>query len=152
MITAEKIIEIAEQKIAGTEIFIVEVKVAAGNKIMVRLDKMNGGIVVNDCSGMSRHIESNLNRNAEDFSLEVSSAGLEEPFKVKKQYLKNVGKKIDVLLTDGIRKSGTLVSADENRIELETTHRDKQLNKEITGIIGINYDQIKQTKKVISFK
>jgi len=152
MIKAEKILEIAEKKIIGTEIFIVEIKVAVGNKISVRLDKMNGGIVVNDCLEMSRYIESNLNRNAEDFSLEVSSAGLEEPLKVKKQYLKNIGKKIDVLLTDGIRKKGKLVSADENKIELETIHRDKQLKKDTTEIIGIAYDKIKQTKKVISFK
>ena len=152
MITAEKIQEIAKKKITGTEIFIVEIKVAVGNKISVRLDKMNGGIVVNDCSEISRYIEANLDRNAEDFSLEVSSAGLEEPFKVKKQYLKNIGKKIDVLLTDGIRKEGKLVLADENKIELETTHRDKHLKKDTTEIIGIAYDQIKQTKKIISFK
>ena len=152
MITTETISQIAEQKIAGTDIFIVEVKVIPGNKIFVRLDKMNGGIMVNDCAEMSRFIESNLNRDPEDFSIEVSSAGLDEPFKVKKQYLKNIGKKINVLMTDGVRKEGRLISADENKIELEIMQRDNQLKKETANVLQVNFEQIKQTKKVISFK
>lgn len=152
MITTGQIQKIAEAKIGDTDTFIVEVRVLPGNRIFVRLDKASGAISVNDCAEMSRHIESNLDRDAEDFSLEVSSAGLDEPFRVKRQYIKNIGKKIDVLMTDGIRKEGKLVLADENKIGLEITQRNRELKKDETRILEIYYEQIKDAKKVISFK
>jgi len=152
MITAERIRELTEQKIAGTDMFIVEVKVLPVNRISLRLDRMEGGIVVSDCAEVSRHIEAGLDRDAEDFSLEVSSAGLEEPFRVKQQYLKNRGRRVEVLTFDGLKRQGRLQEADETGITLEVTQRDRQLKKDVTHTIAIQYDQIKQTKKVVSFK
>ncbi|MEW6468489.1 MAG: ribosome assembly cofactor RimP [Bacteroidota bacterium] len=152
MITAERIRELTEQKIAGTDMFIVEIKVLPVNRISVRLDRMEGGIVVSDCAEVSRHIEAGLDRDAEDFSLEVSSAGLEEPFRVKQQYLKNRGRRVEVLTFDGLKRQGRLQEADETGITLEVTQRDRQLKKDVTHTIAIQYDQIKQTKKVVSFK
>jgi len=132
--------------------FIVEVKVLPVNRISLRLDRMEGGIVVSDCAEVSRHIEAGLDRDAEDFSLEVSSAGLEEPFRVKQQYLKNRGRRVEVLTFDGLKRQGRLQEADETGITLEVTQRDRQLKKDVTHTIAIQYDQIKQTKKVVSFK
>ena len=132
--------------------FIVEVKVLPVNRISLRLDRMEGGIVVSDCAEVSRHIEAGLDRDAEDFSLEVSSAGLEEPFRVKQQYLKNRGRRVEVLTFDGLKRQGWLQEADETGITLEVTQRDRQLKKDVTHTIAIQYDQIKQTKKVVSFK
>jgi ribosome maturation factor RimP len=152
MINVEHIRALVEGKIANTDLFITDITVKPGNKIQVALDKMNGGIVVSDCVGVSRHIEANLNREKEDYQLDVSSAGMEEPFKVKKQYLKNTGRQVQVTTTEGVLYQGKLASADETGITLEMTHRDKQLKKDITETKSLAYEQIKQTKKIISFK
>src|ERR1041385_5851820 len=152
MIPVEKIRTLVEEKIGGTDLFITDITVTPGNKIQVCIDKMNGGIVISDCVQVSRHIEANLDRNAEDYQLDVSSAGRETPFKVNKQYLQNTGRKVEVITLDGQRYEGKLLSANEEGIELEMSHRDKKAKKEITEVKPINYLQIKQTKKIITFK
>lgn len=141
-----------EEKIAGTDLFITDITVTPGNKIQVSIDKMNGGIVISDCVQVSRHIEAHLDRNVEDYQLDVSSAGMEIPFKVKQQYLKNTGRKVEVITVEGQRYEGKLLSANEEGIELEMHHRDKRTKKEITEVKPINYTHIKQTKKIITFK
>jgi ribosome maturation factor RimP len=152
MLNVDKIRQLVEQIITNTDLFITDITIKSGQKIHVALDKMNGGVVIADCVMVSRHIEANLDREKEDYQLDVSSAGMEEPFKVRKQYLKNTGRQVQVLTQQGESLQGKLVSAGEEGISLEMIHRDKQLKKDVTEIKHIPYEQIKQTKKIISFK
>lgn len=152
MISEQKIKEIVEEKIKGTDFFLVEALVKPGNNIKVSIDNKNRGVFINDCVEVSRHIESNLNRDLEDFKLEVFSAGLEEPFKVKQQYFKNLGKKVEVITYDGLKHEGTLLMANEETIMIEKKVKNKKAKKTETENIEINYNNIKQTKQTIYFK
>ena len=94
MITDEAIIELLEQHIQGTDIFLVEVAVKTGNVIQIHVDRPDG-ISIEECVKISRHLNEKLDREVEDFSLEVSSPGLNAPFRVKQQYEKNTGRMIE---------------------------------------------------------
>ncbi|MFL5764977.1 MAG: ribosome assembly cofactor RimP [Bacteroidia bacterium] len=152
MITAEQIRELAAQKLAETTDFIVDITVKPGNRITVLLDN-DKGVSISDCVAMSRHIEFNLDREKEDFELSVMSPGLTEPFKVLRQYIKNTGKQVDVTTKEGKKLSGKLLKADENGIELEikTTERINGKKQQKINNINLTFNQIKETKIVLSF-
>lgn len=137
----------AEEKLAGTDSYLVEVKVNPRNQIKVFIDNQKG-IGISQCVEVSRHIEGNLDREVEDFELEVSSAGLDQPFKVIQQYKKYLGKKVKVLTKDGNKLTGTLLNADNEGFEIETEAKKKEEPKKV----NFKYDDVKETKVVISFK
>jgi ribosome maturation factor RimP len=159
MLSEQKIKELVELYITEKGHFLVDVKVSPFNKINVFVDN-NNGIAVSDCAELSRFIESNLNRDEEDFELEVSSPGLDQPFKVLNQYRKYIGRKVDVVTKEGQKITGQLIAANEQGIELQ-----EQLKKKVKGnlpadrhgkqlIINnqfITFEKIKETKIVISF-
>ena len=140
MITTESIIKLVEQHIEGTDIFLVEVTVKPGNTIRVHVDRPEG-IPIDQCVKISRYLNDKLDRDEEDFSLEISSPGLGAAFKVKQQYDKNTGREIEVLLQDGVKIIGKLLSVTEKGIVLKV----KENNKEFT------FKQIKTSKAIISF-
>lgn len=147
MISKEKIRSLVEAHL-DSECFLVDIMIHPGNKIDVRIDSERG-INVLDCRLLSRAIEAGLDREEEDFELEVSSPGMEEPFKVKRQYFKNVGRQVEVLTEDGKMIMGKLTSAGEEGITVvELTGRKKNIENEI----NLNYNQIKQTRKTVTFK
>ena len=154
MITIDSIKKITDTKIAEGTNFIVDIVVKPGNKIIVLLDNDNG-ISIKDCVEMSRHIESSLDREKDDFELNVMSPGLTEPLKTLRQYQKNIGKQIDVVTKEGKKISGRLNSAEENGIELESKVKEKVEGKKgkqlIINNIKLTFSQIKETKIVISF-
>jgi ribosome maturation factor RimP len=117
MIKANAIRELLEAKMEQTGLFLVDVKVIAGNKIVVYADS-NKGITVEECCQINKYIETNLDREVEDFELEVSSPGIAQPFKVIEQYRKNKGKEVQVLLKDGMKRIGTLTEVDNSAIQL----------------------------------
>src|SRR3954464_13515628 len=100
----EQIEGLIESKFEGTDYFLVEVKESPA-KIAVFIDH-SAGIKLNDCVELTKYIKSEFGETLDTRELEVSSPGMEEPLKVEKQYLKNIGKQISVLLKDGIRKNG----------------------------------------------
>lgn len=122
MISEELIKQLVSEKIEGTNYFLVEAKVGAGNKISVLVDGEEG-IPIKGIVGVSRQIEGSLDREKEDFELVVSSPGLDQPFRVLKQYLKYIGKKVEVKTGDGKKIQGLLISADEEGIVLETSEK-----------------------------
>jgi len=140
VITNEAIIELVEHYIQGTDIFLVEVAVKPGNVIRIHVDRPDG-ISIDECVRISRHLNEMLDRDVEDFSLEVSSPGLGTPFKVKKQYDKNTGRKIDVLLSDGTRITGELNSVSDEGIVLKMKGSDE----------AIKFEEIKTSKEILSF-
>ncbi|MFC2116149.1 ribosome assembly cofactor RimP [Bacteroidota bacterium] len=102
----------------GTGIFLVDIKVDNNNKIRVHVDT-NEGISIDDCVRVSRALEGKLDRDQEDFALEVSSPGLDAPFKVLQQYEKSIGKMISVKCNDGRNLLGTLKEMSKEGIQIE---------------------------------
>ena len=154
MIKKERIQQLVDEFLTENEgIFLVSLKIGGGNQIEVLIDSFQG-IKMGDCVKLSRHIEGSLNREEEDFALQIASAGLSEPFKVFKQYEKNVGRKVDVKLKGGEKILGTMLSVEEGKgIVLETKSREK-IGKKKQVVVKqheLAFEQIDQTKIVISF-
>ena len=154
MISELNIKALTEQKIGGTPLFLVDVKVKPANKIEVFVDGPDH-ISVDECVSISKHIEANLNRDEEDFELTVSSPGIDQPFKVLHQYQKYVGKEVSALKKDGIKIIGKLAGVNENEIQVETkrTERGEKGKGKQTIIenITIQLNQIKETKLILPF-
>ena len=100
MITKEIIESLIEEKLVDTDFFVVSIDISTANKISVEIDGDNG-FPISECINFSRQIEGNLDREVEDFSLEVSSPGLNKPFLLTRQYLKNLNKLVEVKLIEG---------------------------------------------------
>jgi ribosome maturation factor RimP len=154
MIAVDKIQKIVEDKIAEGSNFIVDISVKPGNNIYILLDNDNG-ISIQDCVEMSRHVDANLDREVEDFELHVSSPGLDRPLKTLRQYQKYLGKELSVTTKENKKFIGKLLDVSENEIKLETKTKEAVEGKKgkqlITNNISLTFNQIKQTKVVISF-
>ena len=133
--------------------FLVSLNFSSSNHIEVLIDSFSG-INISDCITLNRYIENGLNRDEEDFSLKVSSAGLTEPFKVFKQYEKNIGKKVKVQLNNGNVLKGKMVGADSKKgLLLEIKKREK-IGKQklvIKESLNINFKEISKTSIILSF-
>jgi ribosome maturation factor RimP len=150
MIEKNKIEEIIKEFIRGTELFLVSVKVSSANRITVLADK-NSGITIDECVSIHRHIENSFNRDEEDFELQVSSPGLDTPFIVIEQYLKNEGKKVEVTDNDGTKYTGILKNVTPGGFELEAEVKVKGKGKELKEI-SFNLDQVKTTRVILTIK
>jgi ribosome maturation factor RimP len=150
MIEREKIVESVKEFIRGTDLFLVAVKVSASNKITVLADR-KGGITIDECALLHRHIEKGLDRDTMDFELQVSSPGLDMPFSVIEQYYKNEGKKVSVIDNEGMKYSGILKNVTKGGFDLETEVKVRGKAKEIKNL-PFNFDQIKTTKIVLTIK
>ncbi len=149
MITAEHIKPIVIEALHTTENFLVDIKVNPGNRIIVLLDNING-LAIDECVRVSKFIEGTLDREIEDFELQVSSPGLESPFKVIEQYTKSIGKQVEVTTIENQKIIGKLIETDANSIAIEETNKNKKEASQKKIVIIRN--QIKQTKRIISFK
>ena len=134
------------------EAFLVEVKIRPGNNIKIYIDA-DHGISIDKLVQYNRTVyrqidESGLFPNG-DFSLEISSPGLDEPLKLYRQYLKNIGRYVEVLLKDGIKREGKLVSATSDEIVIEEEKTSKKIREVVPHIIS--YNDIKTTKIQIKF-
>ena len=127
MIDKEKVVELVEQAIAGTDAYVVDVTVSGDNDIVVELDASTG-VDLDFCTEVSRKLNEALDRDVEDYSLEVGSASLSAPFKVRQQYEKHIGDDVDVLTRDGRKLKGALtsVSADGAEFTIEITRKVKE--------------------------
>lgn len=148
MITEQEIIDLVDDKLEGTEFFRVYVSVSASNKIIVEIDGLEG-VSIDDCVGVSRHIESSLDREQEDFELQVSSPGVNKPLRDRRQYVKNVGREVKVLTHDGRELKGELLSADDQlKLKLPPSKKKKLPEREEI----LEWDDVNETKVLISFK
>ncbi|GAT61507.1 ribosome assembly cofactor RimP [Paludibacter jiangxiensis] len=155
MIQKEQIYQFVEAFIADTENFIVDVKVNPENNIVVEIDSEKG-IDIEYCAELSRFIESQLDREIEDYELEVGSAGLGSPFKVLKQYQKNIGNEVEVLTKGGKKFSAILKNAAEDAFTVTVTKQVKPegAKRKITVEEDevYSYNEVKYTKYLIRFK
>ena len=129
--------------------FVVDIKQSNSNQIFVYIDDFNG-LTIDECRRISKSIESVFDREVEDYSLEVSSPGLDKPFKVIEQYKKNINKEIKLVLKDGISHEGILTSIDADGLNLTVK---KKLNKKetIDTTEYFNFNQIKKANLKIDF-
>ena len=155
MIDRNIVTRLVDEWLEGKEYFLVDVTVSADNKIVVEIDHAEG-VWIEDCVALSRFVESRLDRDAEDFELEVGSAGVGQPFKVIQQYVNHIGKDVEVLANDGIKWTGELVEVNEEnfsiiitkKVRLEGMKRPKLVEEKVT----FAYNEIKYTKYLLSFK
>lgn len=154
---SEAQIKALEQKVEaliGPEpgFFLVDVRIKPTNNVKVFIDA-DQGISIEKLVQLNRKLYKDMEENqffgSGDFSLEVSSPGLDEPLKMHRQYLKNIGRHVEVLLQDGVKKEGKLVSVTQEEIVLEE-ERGKNKKKEIVQHT-IPFSEIKTTKIQIKF-
>jgi len=154
MVNKLKIVELVKEKL-DEKAFLVDVQVSASNVIKVFIDSFDG-LSIDRCVEISRHLENNLDRDREDFELQVSSPGLSESFRVKEQYLKNEGRDVEIVTTDGTKRTGLLKKAGAGFIVLETSTREKvEGHKKKQLVVNehhIEYSAVKSAKVVVSFK
>nr|MBD5376789.1 ribosome assembly cofactor RimP [Bacteroides sp.] len=120
MIDKQLIADTVADAIKDTDAFVVDIRVSRDNDITVELDSP-GNLDIDTCAAITRKLNEVLDRDVEDYSLEVGSAGLTAPFKVAGQYLKNVGNRVEVLTRDGRKLKGTLTSVDADASPLSFT-------------------------------
>lgn len=127
MIEKQEIASLVERAIENTDVFVVEISVSADNDIVVELDSPTG-VDLDFCARVSRKLNEALDRDVEDYSLEVGTASLSAPFKVKQQYEKHLGDDVDILTRDGRKLKGTLtaVSDDGSEFTVEVTRKVKE--------------------------
>lgn len=153
MIQEADVRKIVEEKIAGTDIFIVEIKAGPG-KINVSLDAP-AGITIGQCTEVSRHLYQILDTQGilETTELEVGSPGMDEPLKVYPQYERRLGKKVKVITADGNSLEGTMTEVKPNGITLEESITKKEKNKKTTETVStfLPFTTIKETTLILSF-
>jgi ribosome maturation factor RimP len=149
MLDRNTIEQYLEGMLTGEDIFLVGVKVDNKNRIVLYIDTPEG-ISIDDCARVSRQLEDKLDRDREDFALEVSSPGLDAPFRVIQQYQKNIGKKISIVKAGGEKLEGILTALDEKGIVLEVIKNKKSRRAEQSAI-ALSFGEIKSARASISF-
>lgn len=154
MITKEDVLAIVRQKVEDDGNFIVEVEVSPSNEIRIVVDSEKG-IPISYCEEIDALVETSLDREKEDYSLEVSSAGICAEFKVFGQFRKNIGNKVEVTMPNGAWVRGVLVDADEAGFDIETEEKKKvegEKKKQVVKTVT-HYDlaAVKSVRDIIEF-
>ncbi|WP_294080405.1 ribosome assembly cofactor RimP [Proteiniphilum sp. UBA5384] len=155
MIQKKQIIDFVAQHLEGSPNYLTDVSVSADNTITIEIDN-DYGVDIDDCVALSRHLESKLDRDTEDFELTVTSAGLSSPFKILRQYKKYEGKEVEVLSKNGQKFTGILRSSDDNGFTISIIKKVKpegaKRKIEVEEDIRFAFDEVKYTKYLIRFK
>ncbi len=155
MIKKKLIAELAQERIdelAKDSIFIVSIDISSANHIKVILDG-DTGVSIEQCISVSRNVEHNLDREIEDFSLEVTSFSLSDALEMERQFMKYINKNIIVVLTDSNKKiEAKLLKYMPNEIEIELILTKKQIKAKVEPLLTVSFDDIKEVKSLISFK
>ena len=155
MIDRQQVIELTNDWLSDKEYFLVDVVISKDDKITVEIDHAEG-VWIEDCAELSRHIENGLNGEADDYELEVGSAGLGQPFKVLQQYRNHIGLEVEVLTKEGKKIKGILKEAAEKEFTVTISKKEKVEGAKrpqlVEEDITFPYDGIKYTKYIINFK
>lgn len=153
MINTNNIQNLIVDFLIDTDLFLVKLTISKDNNIRVFIDGDNG-VTIDDCVALSRHIEGNLDRDKEDFELNVSSSGLGQPFSLIRQYENSIGKKVQIIDIENNKTKGVLKKVSEDSIEIQelVSSKNKKNKKESLGeLIIFAFESIKETKRIISF-
>ena len=155
MIEKAVVTQLVEEHLQASNSYLVDVAIKPGNYIVVEIDS-DDSVSIDDCVALSQYIEAHLDRDVEDYELEVGSAGITSPFKVLRQYQKNIGNEVEMLLKSGTKKVGVLIAVDisgatisvEKRVKPEGAKRPVMVTEEEK----YPFEEIKYTKYLIRFK
>ena len=150
-----EIINALSSEVSARGLYIVDVSINKDNEIEVIIEKEEGIVELDDCVSMSRYFETCFDREKEDYSLTMSSAGLDQPFKVLKQYLKAVGSKVEVQLKGGRKMVAVLEAADEESITLKYSAKEavegKKKKELVEHVDRFTMDQVNAVRPYIEF-
>lgn len=154
MIDKKELTSVIEHTLEGSKMFLVDVSVSGDNVIDVQLDSLES-ITIDDCIAVNNAVHEAFDQDAEDYELTVGSYSLTEPFKVLKQYEKNLGGEVEVLTASGKKLKGTLTSASEEQFTIVVPTKTKIEGKKRPEMVDVEYtfkyDEIKYTKNIIQF-
>ena len=146
---------LVEEWLSGKDYFLTDLTISPDDRIVVEIDHKDG-VWIEDCVELSRFIESGLDREREDFELEVGSAGIGQPFKVLRQYQIHQGDRVEVLKADGKKLVGVLGEADEQGFTLTVTEKVRLEGKKRPELVDRDYrlafNEVKHMKYLIDFK
>lgn len=155
MINKQTIEEIALKHLESSGLFLVEVNCSVSNEIEVVVDADNY-LTIDDCIKLSKAIEGELDREAEDFELSVYSAGIGQPLKIHRQYLKTIGRPVELILKSGLKITGTLTAVTQDGLSIEyqvkETVEGKKRKELVTKTENYTFDQIKSTKEELTIR
>ena len=155
MIDTKKITEAAERHLEGTDMFVVECTSTPGNEIELTSDS-DTSVGIDACVALSRAVEADLDRDAEDFSLTVASAGIGSELRTLRQYRKLVGRPVEVLLTNGVKILAHLDEATDEGVTLSYEEKQavegRKRKQPVKVTRSYPFAQIKYTKEWLDFK
>ena len=155
MIDKNVVRNLVEEWLKDKEYFLVDVEISPDDKIVVEIDHADG-VWIDDCVQLSKYIEDRLNRDDEDYELEVGSAGLGQPFKVPQQYVNFIGKEVEVLDADGKKYRGVLKAVDGRDFTVTVKEKVKKEGAKRPTMEDVDrtfsMDGVKYAKYLISFK
>ena len=155
MIETKKIIEAAERHLEGSDMFVVECTSTPGNEIELTIDS-DTSVGIDACVALSRAVEADLDRDAEDFSLSVASAGIGSELRTLRQYRKLVGRPVEVLLTNGVKILAHLDEATNEGVTLSYEEKQavegRKRKQPVKVTRSYPFAQIKYTKEWLDFK
>ena len=146
--------KLVEEWLQDKEYFLVSIEISPDDRIVVEIDHADG-VWIEDCVALSKYIEDHLNRDEEDYELEVGSAGLGQPFKVPQQYINFIGKEVEVLDADGKKVKGILKAVEGNDFtvgveeKVKVEGKKRPVKQEVDHVYQM--DKVKYTKYIISF-
>ena len=154
MIDKQTVQGLVEKWLNDKDYFLTDLTISDDDRIVVEIDHKEG-VWIDDCVELSKFIEANLDRDVEDYELEVGSAGIGQPFKVRQQYVNNVGNEVEILLSDGSKLKGVLKDADDDgftavvkkKVKPEGAKRPKMVDEDLR----LAYGEAKEVKAVIKF-
>lgn len=154
MIDKNVVKKLVEEWLQDKEYFLVSIVISPDDRIVVEIDHADG-VWIEDCVALSKYIEDHLNRDEEDYELEVGSAGLGQPFKVPQQYINFIGKEVEVLDADGKKVKGILKAVEGNDFtvgveeKVKVEGKKRPVKQEVDHVYQM--DKVKYTKYIISF-
>lgn len=155
MINRETVRTLVDEWLKEKEYFLVDVEVTPDDRIVVEIDHKDG-VWIEDCAQLSRYLEEHLNRDEEDYELEVGSAGLGQPFKVVQQYINCIGEEVEVLSKDGKKHTGVLKSVDAPQFTVTVKEKKKLEGQKrpqlVEADLVFDMDEVKYTKYILKFK
>jgi ribosome maturation factor RimP len=155
MIEKSIVKQLVDEWLEDKDYFLTDLAISTDNRIVIEIDHEEG-VWIEDCVDLSRYIGDHLNRDEEDYELEVGSAGIGQPFKVLQQYKNHVGKNVELLTNEGKKLTGVLKEADENGFTVSVSKKVKPEGAKRPKLVDEDehyaYNDVKYTKYLISFK
>ncbi len=154
MIDKKELTSVVNKALEESKMFLVDITVSGDNVIDVQLDSMES-ITIDDCIAVNDAVHAAFDQDVEDYELTVGSYSLTEPFKVLKQYHKNLGGEVEVLTAEGKKLKGTLAEVTDESFTIVVSTKTKVEGKKRPEMVDVphtfKYDEIKYTKNILQF-